>query len=315
MENNILVELSKPFHPSAIDWLPGSITKAKDKALALAYADLRAYMNRLDEVCGLDWAVSYTPWGDKVICHVTINGVTRSSTGEPTSESEKGEISGTVAEAQAFKRACAMFGLGRYLYSFPQTWQPIDDYKKFTKEAQAKLATIVADHYKRHGGAAPTVGHREPEPSGVDAVNEDVDFGQGPKSDNPFNDPPAAKPAPVTETDPALQKKLNILNSLGNTFYNKRKGDTTWDAKREELAKVYKVESSTDLSADQLDQLIKGLEGRTREVLAQMGGVPGEVVQECTKFGNFAGADSIERAKGVGLAKCLQCAKANLVPA
>jgi hypothetical protein len=75
--------------------------------------------------------------------------VTRSSVGEPTDESEKGEIDGTVTEAQAFKRACVMFGLGRYLYNFPQSWQPIDEYKKFTKEAQQKLAKMVDDHYKR----------------------------------------------------------------------------------------------------------------------------------------------------------------------
>lgn len=25
------------------------------------------------------WSVSYTPWGDKIICHLTVNGVTRSA--------------------------------------------------------------------------------------------------------------------------------------------------------------------------------------------------------------------------------------------
>ena len=111
--NQILVELSKPFHPSRITWRPGALTGKKDKALALAYADLRAYQNRLDEVCGMDWSVSYTPWSDRIICHLTLQGITRSSTGEPDSDSERSEIAGTTAEAQAFKRACAMFGLGR----------------------------------------------------------------------------------------------------------------------------------------------------------------------------------------------------------
>ena len=71
------------------------------------------YQNRLDEVCGLAWSVTYTPWGERVICHLTINGITRSSTGEADSNAEKSEIAGTAAEAQAFKRACSMFGLGR----------------------------------------------------------------------------------------------------------------------------------------------------------------------------------------------------------
>lgn len=55
---NVLAELSKPFHPAHIIWRPGALTGKKDKALALAYADLRAYQNRLDEVCGMEWAVS-----------------------------------------------------------------------------------------------------------------------------------------------------------------------------------------------------------------------------------------------------------------
>ncbi len=117
--NEILQELRKPFHPSHVTWKPGSVNKEQTKALALAYADLRAYQNRLDEICGIDWSVTYTPWGDRIVCHLTIQGITRSSTGEPDSQSERSEIAGTSAEAQAFKRACAMFGLGRYLYQLP----------------------------------------------------------------------------------------------------------------------------------------------------------------------------------------------------
>lgn len=56
--NEILQELRKPFHPSHVTWKPGSVNKDQTKALALAYADLRAYQNRLDEVCGLAWSVT-----------------------------------------------------------------------------------------------------------------------------------------------------------------------------------------------------------------------------------------------------------------
>ena len=110
---DLLVALQQPFHPQQISWKPRSVSKDGTRALALAYADLRGYQNRLDEVCGLEWSVSYTPWGDRVICHLTINGITRSSTGEADSQAEKSEIAGTAAEAQACKRACSMFGLGR----------------------------------------------------------------------------------------------------------------------------------------------------------------------------------------------------------
>lgn len=155
--NYLLDELSKPFHPSRITWRPGALTGRKDKALALAYADLRAYQNRLDETCGMDWSVSYTPWGDRIICHLTINGITRSSTGEPDSDSERSEIAGTTAEAQAFKRACAMFGLGRYLYHLPSVWVDYDaPNQRFTEKAKVRLQGLIAQHYQRFLDGQPS---------------------------------------------------------------------------------------------------------------------------------------------------------------
>ena len=150
MNDKLLLELSKPFHPTRITWRAGAVKGDKTKAMALAYADPRAYMERLDAVCGMDWAVSYTPWADKIICHVTINGITRSSTGEPDKDSERNELSGTVAEAQAFKRACAMFGLGRYLYEMPTMWVEYDaENKRFTPQGKAKLDGMIAQHYQK----------------------------------------------------------------------------------------------------------------------------------------------------------------------
>ena len=34
----------------------------------------------------------------------------------------------TRAEAQAFKRACSCFGLGRYFYEFAEMWVDLNDY-------------------------------------------------------------------------------------------------------------------------------------------------------------------------------------------
>lgn len=150
MLGKAMVELRKPFHPTQVTWKPGAVAKSGNKALALAYADLRAYQNRLDEVCGANWAVSYTPWGDRIVCNLTIYGVTRSSTGEPDAQSERSEIAGTATEAQAFKRACAMFGLGRYLYNLPSVWAEYDsERRQFTEAAKAKLLSILVQHYRR----------------------------------------------------------------------------------------------------------------------------------------------------------------------
>lgn len=150
-DNEILQQLAAPFHPSKITWKPQTVTADKTKAMAAAYADLRAYQDRLDTVCGLDWSVSYTPWADRIICHLTIKGITRSSTGEADARAEKNDIAGTAAEAQAFKRACAMFGLGRYLYSLPSLWVEYDaENKRFTVKALARLNGTIAQHYQRY---------------------------------------------------------------------------------------------------------------------------------------------------------------------
>lgn len=140
--NEVLDALRKPFQPGQVYWKPGSLNHERNRALALAYADLRAYQNRLDEVCGMEWSVTYTPWGDRIVCHLTVHGITRSSTGE--------QNDGESPEAVAFRRACAMFGLGRYLYNLPSLWVEYDDRSKsFTERARARLDMIISQHYRR----------------------------------------------------------------------------------------------------------------------------------------------------------------------
>lgn len=154
-----LQQLRRPFHPDAITFKPQGKSNAPTMA-GLAYADLRVYMERLDEVFGSGWEVSYEPWGlDRIIATVTVTisepyeSVSRSSTGETTSESENQDIGGTVAEAQAFKRACAMLGLGRYLYELPRTYAEWDTQRRcFTPAGLAKLRKPVVEHYERLTG-------------------------------------------------------------------------------------------------------------------------------------------------------------------
>lgn len=149
--NELLAQLALPFAPSAITWKPGA-TK-ENKCMALAYADLRAYQDRLDEVCGVNWSIEYLSWGnDRIIAQLTIHvdilspegrqriTVTRCSTGEMSAQEAKTDNGGTVAEAQAFKRAAAMFGLGRYLYDLPSPWVEFDPQRKrITESGQAEL--------------------------------------------------------------------------------------------------------------------------------------------------------------------------------
>lgn len=119
---NILEELAKPFDESVIEWRAGATNQDKTRALALAYAPARVYMDRLDEVMGADWQDEYKTGPDGgVICGVSlfIDGqwVTRWDGAENTDfESIKGGLS------DAFKRACVKWGIGRYLYSIEAQW-------------------------------------------------------------------------------------------------------------------------------------------------------------------------------------------------
>jgi hypothetical protein len=117
--------LAEPFALEQIELKPGATTKDKARALALPYVDLRAYQDRLDQVAGLDgWSVEYRQLGQaSMICRLTILGVVREDVGEP---SEDGSNPATESLAQAFKRACSAFGLGRYLYSLPKVWAAYD---------------------------------------------------------------------------------------------------------------------------------------------------------------------------------------------
>lgn len=169
-ESELLVKLSEPFAPSEVEWKPGALSADGLRALALAYADPRVYMTRLDLVCGVDWSVTYTPWGDgRIICHLTIEGRTRSSTGEADAQSERSEIAGTAAEAQAFKRACAMWGLGRYLYNLPVVWAEYDPKRRtFTDEGRARLAESLR--------RPPVVSHRNGVPSAAVIERVEIDM-------------------------------------------------------------------------------------------------------------------------------------------
>lgn len=153
---DILEKLQEPFDPDEIYWKPQATNSAKDKAIAAAYADPRAYQDRLNETVGphrwschyevstiapatdnyrgpdgkLDWKNKFLYKGKvMVVATVTIEGVGQNSgTGESDAVDENAI---TSAEAQAFKRAASRFGLGRYLYDLPKgQWVPYDDKSK-----------------------------------------------------------------------------------------------------------------------------------------------------------------------------------------
>jgi hypothetical protein len=143
MLQDVMDELRKPFDPEQVSWKPQAISRDKSRALALAYADARAYQDRLNEVVGDDWSDDYEVLngGGVVLCHLTVGGVTRSDIGEADPHEAN---TATSALAQAFKRAAVKFGVGRYLYDLPKMWVDWDpERRRFTQRAERDLRAAL----------------------------------------------------------------------------------------------------------------------------------------------------------------------------
>lgn len=129
--------LALPFPPEIVRLKPGTLHPSVRQARGLAYVDARAYQDRLDAVVGVaGWSTTYRALGDRaIICRLTVAGVIREEVGEAPADSEN---PATEAVAQAFKRACAAFGLGRYLYQLPRLWFDYDpELRVIRNEAEA----------------------------------------------------------------------------------------------------------------------------------------------------------------------------------
>ncbi len=146
----LVTQLEVPFHPAQVEWRVMATGQEGSRGLMMPYADQRAYIDRLNEILTpAGWTRKYTVTtsasferdDDKklatkvfVTCELTIHGIgTHSATGEEWADDDH---AGTSAEAQAFKRACACFGLGRYLYYFTETWVDLNDRQQPVEDPQ-----------------------------------------------------------------------------------------------------------------------------------------------------------------------------------
>jgi hypothetical protein len=142
----LIAALEVPFDPSQIEWRVTNTTKNQQRARGqvVPYADQRAYTDRLNALfTPAGWTRKYTihtsanferSKDQKIVakvlvsCELSIFGLgSHSATGEEWADNDN---AGTSAEAQAFKRAAACFGLGRYLYYFTGAWVDLDERKR-----------------------------------------------------------------------------------------------------------------------------------------------------------------------------------------
>jgi len=141
----LVAALEVPFDPSQIEWRVMNTTKNQPlRGQVVPYADQRAYTDRLNALfTPAGWTRRYNihtsanfqrSRDQKVVakilvtCELIIFGLgLHSATGEEWADDDN---AGTSAEAQAFKRACSCFGLGRYLYYFEGAWVDLDQRKR-----------------------------------------------------------------------------------------------------------------------------------------------------------------------------------------
>jgi len=138
----IFSQLETPFDPAQIKWRVMHTTDDRRSGAILPFADPRAYTDRLNQLfTPAGWTREYTistvpsltrvDKGKVVVTSkvlvATAVSITRlgshTGTGEEWADKENAV---TAADAQAFKRACSCFGLGRYLYRFEETWVHLD---------------------------------------------------------------------------------------------------------------------------------------------------------------------------------------------
>jgi hypothetical protein len=144
--NELLAELEVPFSPDQVQWRVTHTTNNNKRGQVVPYANPRAYTDRLNVLFSPQgWTREYkvetmsnitrvkkneSILSGKVLvtCTVTIFGLwSHSGTGEGWADDDN---SVTSADAQAFKRACSCFGLGRYFYDIPARWVDLDQSRR-----------------------------------------------------------------------------------------------------------------------------------------------------------------------------------------
>src|SRR5207244_1705095 len=129
--------------PADIKFLPKTVSG--NRALALAYVNAKAVMDRLDDVLGVNgWSDEYLIDGSgNVVCRLScylpskeLNGewvryawITKTDVGSLSEQPDAGDRLKS-AFSDSFKRAAVKFGVGRFLYRLPSQWADYDPQKK-----------------------------------------------------------------------------------------------------------------------------------------------------------------------------------------
>ena len=214
--SDIRQKLMDPFDPNEVQWKPQVTTKDKKQGMAVAFVGPRTYEERLDAVCSNEWSsevklshfaqvVEKASWKKDregnflkepavmgfvhAVVRLTVCGITRSDVGEADAEDSN---AATIATAQAFKRACSSFGLGRYLYHIPKVWKNLDEKGFFTPQALNELKAVISAGVAGPQGGSPPSRPQQATPAASPASRPTASTPARPVT------PPAAPPAAPT---------------------------------------------------------------------------------------------------------------------
>mgnify|MGYP001065141831 CR=1 FL=1 len=146
-----LSTLRNPFDPRDVQFKPSVISRDGKRALAIAYVEARAVMDRLDEVVGPgNWKDSYRILADRrdgesgqveVECRLAIRlddrWVVKADVG--SGDDLK------AAYSDALKRAGVKWGIGRYLYSLPAVWADYDQTRREFSDPEALRRQVLGN--------------------------------------------------------------------------------------------------------------------------------------------------------------------------
>ncbi len=224
--DQLVEHLRAPFPPAEIKFLPKSPVQRGDAwvCLALPYADKRAYEDRLNALVPGKWSTPpMTPLvaGNKLVIPVTlvICEIAHTDVGEAflTSLSRKGEPreeenAATEAYSQAFRRACAQVGLGRYLYDLPKVWVPYDPQKRAIALSEEELRQLAERLYRKVGllPAAPAARLNGATASRPVPGPKQADQSQGPAQSVSAQEIVGASPDPAVPQAPVQEPAAHM---------------------------------------------------------------------------------------------------------
>jgi hypothetical protein len=297
----LLLELEVPFSPDQVRWRVTNTTNDKKRGQIVPYADPRAYTDRLNALFSPQgWTREYKietmnnitrmKKGESIVsgkvlvtCTVTIIGLwSHSGTGEEWADDDNGM---TSADAQAFKRACSCFGLGRYFYDFPAIWVDLDQNRQPAR-TPALSAWALPENWRKgmrpsrkDGNGKARTGSQDAGPNGARSGNHGQAAARPapPTNGNSSNgQSPTGKAngsAAAVQTDELAERILRMERAVGTTFYRSvlREYGHVNQPKliRDPIIKrkVLQMLESVARGIDRLEAVTKRLDSKTVEAL------------------------------------------------